>query len=53
MEQYPKRFIQAGLIYAVLAALLGVTIAIMPDVLQFVFCHASSKGNGEANGNHS
>ncbi len=47
MEHYPKRFIQAGLIYAVLAALLGVTIAVVPawaQKIRFIHIHFNLLG---------
>jgi hypothetical protein len=47
MEQYPKRFIQAGLIYALLAALLGIAISVEPawaQKIRFVHIHFNLLG---------
>ena len=47
MDNYPRLFIKAGLIYALLGALLGVTLAIDPSLsfrLRFVHIHINLLG---------
>lgn len=47
MQNYPRLFIKAGLIYAVIGALLGITIAINPSLshpLRFIHIHLNLLG---------
>jgi hypothetical protein len=47
MEKYPKRFIQAGLIYIMIGVLLGITMSIEPSMsvrMRFVHIHINLLG---------